>query len=235
MAIYLHEISTIEGGGKEGYLEALRTGWAPYAERTRGLRLVWAGSTIGSTASWPETMALWELRDWEHFADVCARMYTDHRDEPEQVAWWRESFRFRSRAKSQVLLGADFSPTLDSLLAASVSGTAYAFTRYVTAPGKVDRFLPALERRARLDEARGRRLVGAYEVAFTNDAAYAIWVHGDLVAAGEYQRTLPADEEIAAWQRSVQGVLAASTEVWGFATPATPLWPASYRTDTKVW
>ena len=233
--IYLHEVSTIDGGGKEGYLEALRTGWAPYAERTRGMRLVWAGSTIGSTASWPETMALWELRDWEHFADVCARMYTDHRDEPEQVAWWRESFRFRKRAWSQVLIGAAFSPTLDGLLAAGVSGTAYGFARYTVVPGKAEAVLGALEQRARLDEARGRRLVGAYEVAFTSDAAYAIWLHDDLVAAGEYQRALPADADIAAWQRSVGDVLRATTEVWGFATPATPLWPASYRTDTKVW
>lgn len=235
MAIYLHEVSAIDGGGKEGYLEAVRTGWAPYAERTRGMRLVWVGSTIGSTARWPETMTLWELRDWEHFADVCARMYTDHRDEPEQVAWWRESFRFRKRAWSQVLIGAAFSPTLDTLLEGGVSGTAYGFTRYAVQPGKVDAFLPALERRARLDETRGRRLVGAYEVAFTNDAAYAIWVHDDLVAAGEYQRLLPEDAEVAAWQRSVQDVLTASTEVWGFATPASPLWPASYRTDAKIW
>ena len=235
MAIYLHEISTIDGGGKEGYLEALRTGWVPYAERTRGMRLVWVGSTIGSTAAWPETMALWELRDWEHFADVCGRMYTDHADEPEMTEWWRASFRFRKSARSQVLIGAPWSPTLDALLASGVSGTSYGFTRYRVAPGKVDAFLEALRVRAGLDAARGRRLVGAYEIAFTNDAAYAIWAHDDLVAAGEYQRLLPDDAEIAAWQRSVRGVLERSTEWWGFATPHCPLWPASYGTDAKIW
>lgn len=234
MAVYLHETSAIEGGGKEGYLEALRT-FAPYAERTRGMRLVWLGSTIGSTATWPETMALWELRNWEHFADVCGRMYTDHRDEPELTGWWRDTFQFRRRAQSQVLLGAAFSPTLDALLERRVAGTAYGFTRYEVVPGRVERFLEALARRAELDAARGRALVGAYEVAFTNDAAYAIWVHEDLVAAGEYQRVLPADAELAAWQRSVGDLLVRSTEIWGFATPYCPLWPAGYRTDTKIW
>jgi len=235
MAIYLHEITTIDGGGKEGYLEAIRTGWAPYAERSRGMRLVWLGSTIGSTASWPETMALWELRDWDHFADVCGRMYGDHTDDAELAAWWRDSFRFRRRSASQVLVAAEFSPDLDALLAGGVSGTAYGFARYTVVPGKVDAMLAALERRAALDRRRARALVGAYEVAFTNDTAYAIWAHADLVAAGEYQKALPADPELRDWQRSVDGVLVATREVWGFATPHCPLWPPGYRTDTKIW
>lgn len=235
MAIYLHETSTIDGGGKEGYLEALRTGWVPYAERTRGMRLVWMGSTIGSTASWPETMALWELRDWDHFADVAGRMYSEHTDDAELAEWWRASFRLRRRCASQVLVGAPFSPTLDMLVAAEVSGTAYGFTRYALAPGTTERFLAALERRVALDAAHGRRLVGAYEVAFTNDAAYAIWVHEDLVAAGSYQLALPGDAAVRDWQRSVEGTLLASTESWGFATPHCPLWPKSYVTETRIW
>jgi hypothetical protein len=235
MAIYLHETATIEGGGKEGYLEALRTGWVPLAEQTRGMRLLWMGSTIGSTASWPETMALWELRDWDHFGEVCARMYTDHTDDAALADWWRTSFRFRKRAASQVLVGAPFSPTLDRLLGDGVSGTAYGFARYALVPGRTESFLAALERRAAIDARRGRRLVGAYEVAFTNDAAYAIWVHADLVAAGEYQRALPGDAEIRDWERSVQDTLRASREIWGFATPHCPLWPAGYGTDAKIW
>lgn len=235
MPIYLHETTTIDGGGKEGYLEAVATGWAPYAERTRGMRLVWLGSTIGSTASWPETMALWELRDWEHFADVCARMYGEHTGDAELASWWRASFRFRKRSASQVLVGAGFSPTLDSLLAGEVAGTAYGFARYAVVPGKVDAMLEALAQRAAIDLRHDRRLVGAYEVAFTNDTAYAIWVHADLVAAGEYQKRLPGDAELRDWQRSLDGVLVATREIWGFATPHCPLWPRCYRTDTKIW
>jgi hypothetical protein len=236
MAIYLHEASTIDRGGKEGYLEALRTGWVPYAEESRGLRLVWAGSTIGSTASWPETMALWELRDWDHFADVCQRMYTEHTDDARLAEWWRGSFRFRTRAHSQVLIGTRFSPTLDELLANDVAGTAYAFTRYGVAPGKLDAFLGALERRVELDAALGRRLVGAYEVAFTNDAAYAIWAFPGLVEAGAYQEAVARDAGVRDWERSVEPLLArGSVEVWGFATPWCPLWPKGYRTETRIW
>lgn len=235
MAIYLHETSTIDGGGKEAYLEAVRTGWAPYAEATRGMRLVWLGSTVGSTASWPETMALWELDDWAHFVAVCDRMYTERCGDETLEAWWRESFRYRKRATSQVLIGAPYSPTLAQLLERGVSGTTYGFASYQTVPGRVDDLLRALERRAEIDERRGRFLIGAYEVALTNDRAYAIWAHAGLVEAGAYQEALPGDAEIAAWQRSVEGVLVASREVWGFATPHCPLWPKDRPAGAPIW
>jgi len=235
MAIYLHETSAIDGGGKEAYLEAVGTRLAPYLEESRGMRLVWLGSTVGSTATWPETMALWELDGWEHFARVCDRMYTDHGDDETLAGWWRESFRYRKRAASQVLVGAPFSPTLADLRARGVAGTTYGFARYDVAPGRVDEMLAALERRARLDAARGRTLVGAYEVALTNDRAYAVWAHAGLVEAAAYQDALTGDAELAGWQRSVEGLLVASREVWGFATPRCPLWPSGYRADAKVW
>lgn len=200
------------------------------------MRLVWAGSTIGSTASWPETMALWELRDWDHFAAVCDRMYTEHTDDARLAEWWRGSFRFRRRATSRVLIGAAYSPTLDELRARGVSGTTFAFTRFSVVPGKVDDLLAALERRVPLDAELGRRLVGAYEVAFTNDAAYAIWAFPGLVEAGAYQEAVARDERMRDWQRSVEPLLArGTTEVWGFATPWCPLWPAGYRTEARIW
>jgi hypothetical protein len=235
MAIYLHETATIDRGGKEGYLEALRTGWVPYAEQTRGMRLVWMGSTIGSTANWPETMALWELRDWQHFADVASRMYTEHGDDAPLADWWRASFRFRKRNRSQVLVGAPYSPTLAALLEDEVSGTAYGFTRYSLVPGTTEGFLAALAQRVALDVKYQRRLVGAYEVAFTNDTAYAIWAHADLVSAGTYQRAVVDDGDVRDWQRSVQGMLTATREIWGFATPHCPLWPKGYKTETRIW
>src|SRR5689334_18071318 len=116
MAIYLQEIAAIDRGGKEPYLESVQTRWAPYAQATRGMRLVWLGSTIGSTAAWPETIALWELRDWPHYAEVVARMYTESRDDAELKAWWREAAKLRLRSRSETLVGAVFSPRLDDLV-----------------------------------------------------------------------------------------------------------------------
>jgi len=235
MAIYLHEIITIDRSGKEGYLEALRTGWVPYAEQSRGMRLVWIGSTIGSTAHWPETMAMWELRDWEHYAEVCDRMYTESTGDATMKDWWQAAFKFRQRSHSQTLVGADFSPGLDELLERGVSGTAYSFASYRFAPGRGREFLAALAKRVSLDAVRGRQLVGAYEVAFTNSAAYAVWAHRGLKEICEYEAGLRQDGPIAEWQRSVAGLLEHASEFWGFATPASPLWPKDYKTETRIW
>jgi hypothetical protein len=224
--IYLEEIVAIDRGGKEAYLEGVRTRWAPYAERTRGMRLLWLGSTIGSTAAWPEAIAVWELRDWRHYAEVCARMYTESTSEPELRGWWLDAARLRLRSRSRTLVGAAYSPALDDLLARGVSGTAFVFSTYRAKPGGMAALLAALERRARDEEARGRRLVGAYEVAFTNDLAHAIWAHPTLADLAAYERERGFGERLPGSE--------SFSEHWGFAAPGSPLWPSD-RPGGKVW
>jgi len=187
MPIVLQEIVAIDRGGKEAYLRGVAERWAPYAEASRGMRLLWLGSTIGSTASWPETMAFWELRDWRHYADVCARMYTESSDDDELREWWQEAQPLRLRSRSRTLVALPFSPTLDDHQKAGFASSAFAFTTYRIRPGHRAAFVAALESRVAAEAARGRRLVGAYEVAFTNDLAYAIWAHAGLADIAAYE------------------------------------------------
>ncbi|MGH7898565.1 MAG: hypothetical protein ACREQQ_11470, partial [Candidatus Binatia bacterium] len=89
--------------------------------------------------------------------------------------------------------------------------------------------LEALEREAGREARVGRRLVGAYEEAFTNDRAYAIWAHrtlGDLAAYEESRRRHLKDR-----RRDLEGW----SEHWGFAAPGSPLWPKDYPTDVRIW
>jgi hypothetical protein len=225
--IYLEEITAIAGGGKEAYLESVRTRWAPYAERTRGMRLVWLGSTIGSTAAWPETIALWELADWRHYADVCARMYTESTDDAELRAWWLEATKLRRRSRSRTLVAAQFSPSLDELVAQGVCGTAFAFSTLHVEPGAAAAVLASLQHTLPEEASQGRRLVGAYEVAYTNDLVCAIWAHatlGDLAQYESRRRAVPRFAGCVRW-----------SEHWGFAAPHSPLWPKTLRDGAKVW
>jgi hypothetical protein len=228
MPIVLQEIVSIERGGKEAYLEGLRTRWIPHAEASRGMRVLWLGSTIGATAAWPETMAFWELRDWRHYAEVCRRMYTESSDDPELAAWWREAAPLRRSARSRTLVTAPFSPTLDDCLARGVAGTAFAFTTFRIRPGKVAALFAALERRLPVEEKQGRRLVGAYEVAFTNDLGYAIWAHPTIADLADYERSNAhrgwSDRACESW-----------SEHWGYAAAPTPLWPRDVPASAKVW
>jgi NIPSNAP protein len=235
MAIYLHEIITIDKGGKEAYLEALRTGFVPYLEESRGMRLVWAGSTVGSTAHWPETMAVFELRDFAHYAEVCDRMYTESSDDARLREIWQGALPLRLRSRSQTLVPASFSPSLDHLAARGVCGTAFAFSTYDVAPGRMPDFLDALERRAAIDARRGRTLVGAYEVAFTPTRAFAIWAHAGFAAIGAYEKDLRDDPLLREWWPLVDGVLEEFREEWAYAVPWCPLWPRNLAAGERVW
>jgi len=210
MAIVLQEIVAIDGGGKEAYLEGVAKRWAPYAEASRGMRLLWLGSTVGSTAAWPETMAFWELRDWRHYADVCARMYTESSDDEELREWWQAARELRLRSHSRTLVGLPFSPTLDDHLGQGIRSSAFAFTTYRIRPGRRAEFSNALESTIAGESTRGRRLIGAYEVAFTNDLAYAIWAHPALADIAAYEQSRSErpwnDRSCVSW-----------SEHWGYA------------------
>jgi hypothetical protein len=227
VAIYLQEIAAIDRGGKEKYLELVRTRWAPFVERTRGAKLLWAGSTIGSTARWPETIVLYELADWDRYAAVCDRMYTDGTDDGELRSLWREALPLRLRSRSRSLVGAPFSPTLNQLRGQGVAGTAFVFTSWRLRAGRHGAFFRALEQRAAEDARRGRDLVGAYEVAFTKDEAYAIWSHRTLADLTAFEACRGKND----WGPAVERW----SEHWGFTAPGTPLWPESYGTDVRVW
>jgi hypothetical protein len=123
-------------------------------------------------------------------------------------------------------VAAAFSPTLDDLVSSGVSGTVFAFATVRVEPGKTAAALGAIERSIANETARGRRLVGAYEVAFTNHLVYAIWAHDTLadLAAYERTRTRPRLAGAIAW-----------SEHWGFATPGSPLWPKGRAAGAKVW
>ena len=144
-------------------------------------------------------------------------MYTESTGDPELKSWWLEVSALRRQSRSQTLVAATFSPSFDGLVSAGVSGTVFAFSTYRVEPGKAAATLRALQARIPDEEARGRRLVGAYEVAFTNDLAYAIWAHATLADLAAYERTRSREERL-------DGAVAWS-EHWGFATPGSPLWP----------
>lgn len=223
--IHLQEIAAIDRGNKERYLDWLRTEWSPFLENSRGMRLVWVGSTIGSTARWPETIALWELRDWTHYADVCARMYTESSPDAELRRLWQDAAKLRLRSESRTLVGAPFSPTLDELETRGIAGTVFAFASFRIRRGEMKAFFEAVRQRA---TDGPRRLAGAYEVAFTNDRAYAVWAHSTLAEAAAYEASRGNEhgfgDGVEEW-----------SEHWGFASPGSPLWPKEYRTDTRVW
>lgn len=212
MAIHLHETTAIDRGGKEAYLRLVARGFAPYAEASLGLRLVWIASTIGSTGAWPETQALWELRDWDHWAELCASSDADR----ERLRFRTEAAKLCLRTTRRTLVDAAFSPSLDDLLRERAAAPALAVLDLRCKPGRAGEVLAAVERRVALDGERGRRLVGAYEVAFTNDAVVAIGAHADLAGLAAFEERRGTDAAYAEWERAIAPLVVAWSEHWAF-------------------
>ena len=53
--VYVHERIAIEGGGRGRMIEMIRTRWAPHLEAGHGVRLVGVWATVGSTADGPKS------------------------------------------------------------------------------------------------------------------------------------------------------------------------------------
>ncbi len=234
MAIHLITRSAIEGGGKQSYLEAVADDFRPIAE-ARGQRLLVLGSTIGSTARWPETTEIWEVEGFTKLGPTVEAMYTDETTDSALAAFWRRSFQYRNRGESLIVVGAAFSPSLDEHLQQGLEAKVFGVEEIRFVPGRRREALQALAERAALDHTRGRRLLLGGEVAFTNQRLVAAWAYADLASCNQYQHALPIDADLQTWRSAWQDTLESSFEYWIYATRATPLWPRAERDGAAIW
>ncbi|MGH7805757.1 MAG: hypothetical protein ACREQJ_15520, partial [Candidatus Binatia bacterium] len=79
----------------------------------------------------------------------------------------------------------------------------------------------------------GRELVGAWQVAWSENEVAALWGHRDLTAIAA--RSAAAPPPVAEWKRETSHLVVASAEHWAFSASGGPLWPRGEATDVKVW
>jgi hypothetical protein len=221
--LVVEDVAEIAGGAKEAYLEAVRTKLAPLAERRVGGRLLFLGSTIGSTGAWPEAITLLELDGWEAWGAWTAALASEA--DAEILAWREECAPLRERSRHRTLVGVPGSPALADLRRREVEVKAYAFTRYTAVRGRARELADALAKLAETERGAGRELVGLWEEAFAEGEITAVWGHRDLAALAA-----------SAKREGVGGELVASMFTrWAFSSPGGPLWPRGEATDVKVW
>ncbi len=234
MAIHLIARSAIEGGGKQAYLEAVARDLRPIAE-ARGQRLVVLGSTIGSTARWPETTEIWQVEDFAALGSLLDGLPCDDARDSAEARFWRDSFAHRTHGESRIVVGAPFSPDLDEHLRDGLEARVFGIEELRFVPGRRREALAGLEARATLDRERGRRLLLAGEVAFTNDLLAAVWAYRDLPSCNAYQAAYAADAELQAWRAGLRETLASSFEYWVYASRETPFWPRAEHGGAAIW
>ncbi len=234
MAIHLIARSAIEGGGKQAYLEAVAREFRPLAE-ARGQRLVVLGSTIGSTARWPETTEIWQVEDFAALGSLLDGLPCDDSTHSAEARFWRDSFAHRGRGDGRIVVGTSFSPDLDQQLRDGLEARVFGVEELRFFPGRRREALAGLAARAALDRGRGRHLLLAGEVAFTNDLLAAVWAYRDLPSCNAYQAEHAPDPELRAWRTGLRETLASSFEYWVYASRETPFWPRAERDGAAIW
>jgi hypothetical protein len=197
--LYLHELIDIVGTGSEAY--KAHTGKLGTNRTDDGAPLVGTWQQSGSTGSWPMVVNLWEMRGWDHWAEILERQYTKTSgQEPQLKRWWAEATKYRSGGFDRILEPAPFSPTRQDLVAGGVKGRVVLQEVATVKAGRAERYLDAVASRWRsIAMQRGLTLIGAYRTAMRDTEAVLLWSLPDFGTLTDHLATCARDRAVRRW------------------------------------
>ncbi|HZP43763.1 MAG TPA: NIPSNAP family containing protein [Candidatus Binatia bacterium] len=171
--LYLHEVVRIVGTGSEAYKRHTGEG---RGRSPRGAALVGTWQQCGSTGAWPRVVNLWEMRGWEHWAELLEYQYGGGEQPAELRTWWTAATEWRSGGFDRLLEPAPFCPTRQELIDRRVRGRACLQEIATVRPGTAEAYLDAVASRwLPIAAARGLTLVGAWRTAMRDTEAVLLW------------------------------------------------------------
>jgi hypothetical protein len=180
--LYLHEIIDIIGDGQKAYLNTVAER-GKHSEREGISRLVGTWKVIGSTNRWPRVINLWEMNDWNDWANALERQFLPERKDQNLAVWWSAATKWRSGGFDRILEPTTYSPTRDELRARKLKAWVCEHEIARLKPGKLEEYLDAVGTVLRpLLEPRGITLMGAYSVPMRSDEAVLLWAAVDFRA-----------------------------------------------------
>jgi hypothetical protein len=196
--LYLHEIIRITGTGSEAYKR--HTGERRPAGPAGTLVGTWQQS--GSTGAWPRVVNLWEMRGWDHWADILEYQYGQRTgaQPPGLRRWWTEAAKLRSGGFDRILEPVPWSPTRDELIARNVRGRAFVQEIATVRPGTARQYLDAVAaERLPLAERSGLALVGAWQTTMRDTEAMLLWGFATLRDYSRHLSQVGSDGEMRRW------------------------------------
>lgn len=219
MRVYVFETIDVIGAGRGELIEMIRSRWAPHLEEEYGVRLVGSWATAGSTATWPEANALWEMDDWDSFGRAQQARFPLEDKDAYGCELARHSLRLRAGGRRELLVGASFSPDRARIAAEALAGPVILRENATTLPGRLDDYLAALENEyLPLARERGLQLLGCYVHALRPNRVLGLWSFRSWEHVAEQMDSEDGDAALAAWQRRRDEVLE-DTESWLLAAP----------------
>ncbi|WP_406293347.1 hypothetical protein OG948_02205 [Embleya sp. NBC_00888] len=200
MHVYLHEtIDPVRApGAHQRYLDELgrivRT--EGNAEGSAGGRCIANWVPIFLTGQWPQIIGFWQMPGgWDGFAehfDTHPELFHRPLDR-----WYGE----RSGGFDRVLIGTDWTPTLDDIVADGTRAPVVLHETIRVAPGGAPDYLERLGAfREQLGDTHDFRILGGYEVAFRNQSeVIVVWSFPDVRTLTRTQSAPERFPELAHW------------------------------------
>jgi hypothetical protein len=222
MTVFLHE--TLDPlptpGAAPRYLDELgrvvRT--EGNAEGSAGGRCIGAWVPVFLTGRWPQIVTFWEMPGgWTGFGEHFDRT-PDLFHQPLE-RWYGE----RSGGLDRVLVGADYAPDLDTILAQGRRAPVVLQETVQLEPGGSSEYLERLGVAAATINS-GVSLVGGYEVAFRNGSeVIVLWAFESFAVLTETRAHPERHEALAAWSTEARTLEEAHTGVVLRPTDWSPL------------
>jgi hypothetical protein len=202
--LYLHETIDIIGDGQQAYLDSIAER-ARHSEQTGVSRLVGAWKVIGSTNRWPRVVNLWEMDDWNHWAEALERQFLPEKQDPHLAPWWSAATKWRSGGFDRILEPTSYTPALAALRKQPLKASVCVQTTVRLIPGGSEDYLAAVGTILRpLLEKRGLTLLGAYATPMRSDEALILWAAPDFRALCAHYASRRSDPAIRDWTAHVR-------------------------------
>jgi hypothetical protein len=212
--LYLHEIIDIVGTGQEAYLKTVAER-ARHSAGERISRLMGTWKVIGSTNRWPRVVNMWEMDDWDHWAEALERQFLPAKTDRALAPWWAKATEWRSGGFDRILEPTPYSPTCATLRQQNLRAWVCVHTIVQLAPGRRAAYLAAVgDTLTPVLAARGLVLMGAYAVPMRTDEAVLLWAASDFRNLCRLYAERERDAELQQWRAGVTDWRQTAETMW---------------------
>jgi hypothetical protein len=204
--VYLQEIFDVQPRKMQDFFTNIERAYLPLAKRY-DLTLVGFWETVYTQGNHPEAVALWELPNWAHLAQLNEAQFPVKRGDRQLLRWNDDIYQWINKRQGKVLLPGRDSPTLAGLKKDKTPLKVCVHETVTVQPGMQEAYLEALQVQY-VDAARqhlDRGFVGVYRVAWRHTENINIWSyqHGwETLAQRDNEKMSPQGQrQLANWMK----------------------------------
>jgi hypothetical protein len=168
VTLYLHEVIDIVGEGARRYME-LTERFDTESAADRGLTLFGTWQVVGVTGRWPQVVNVWTIDGWDGWGRLVTAANVKRAANKPLAEWWQEAYATRTGGFDRLLKA-------HGDVEVRAGGELWVHETTEVKPGAGPDYLAAIrDEWAPVAAAHGHRLVGAFEVLFTDVEVVTLW------------------------------------------------------------